>query len=237
MMYGTFIEPFVFPPESSHDALSAYRSLMDAAQWHLRALDVAVTSGKLPPRVALHSRVRGTGPCVAFGKLIELVEAGLKLEWQSPFEGSHNVTGAALAAHAVLGEDRDDGLLFLRFSENTKDLPLHIHPRSDRFIYVVGGRGCFHVATEESDLRSGDAIRHVPARDRDVFMFPRGTAHTFSTEGHPLMLVSYHRPFVPLDEADQFDVGETAYFPKQFLAGRTGLVSFDAAWTCCGLHG
>jgi mannose-6-phosphate isomerase-like protein (cupin superfamily) len=233
MVYGTFIEPFVFPRDSARDALSAYRSLIDAAQWHLRALDDAVALRELPPRTALHSRVRGTGPCVAFGTLIELIETGLNLDWQSPFEGSHNVTGAALPANEVLCENREDGLLFLRFAPNTQDLPLHIHPRSDRFIYVVGGRGYFHVATNDSDLRDADSIHHVPARDRDVFMFPRGTVHTFSTDEHPLILVSYHRPFVPLDEADQFDVGETSYFPRQFLAGRCGLVSFDAAWTAC----
>lgn len=204
---------------------------MDAAQWHLLALDGAIARKDLPPRTALHSRVRGTGPCVAFGRLIELIETGLNLEWQSPFEGSHNVTGAALPADTVLGENRDDGLLFLRFASNTKDLPLHIHPRSDRFIYVVGGRGYFHVATNDSDLRDADSIHHVPARDRDVFMFPRGTVHTFSTDEHPLTLISYHRPFIRLDALDQYEIGHTSRLPRQFLSSVIGQVSFDAAWT------
>jgi len=230
---GFIFDPYVVEASATTDARSAYRALASAAASYLGEMDAAVANNTLPPRVAMHTRVRGTGPGVAFGHLIELIQTGLHLDWQSPFEGSNNVSGVELPARVVLGEDRDDGFLFLRFAANTQDLTLHIHPLSDRFIYVIGGRGFFHVTDSPLHDLLCAKFQHIPARDRDAFMFRKNTVHTFSTAAHPLLLLSYHRPFVPLLDADQYETTEPALLPKDFLRGVQGNVSFDAAWTLC----
>jgi mannose-6-phosphate isomerase-like protein (cupin superfamily) len=234
-MSGLFIRRYLIAPEAASDVRLAFGALADAAAYFLRALDTAVANAELPPRVALNTRIRGTGPGVAFGALIDrLVE--LRPAWQCPFEGSDLVSGAALPASAVLGPQRDDGFLLLRFEPETKDLPLHVHNDSDRFIFVIGGRGFFHVTGDSLDEVHQSPIRHVPARDRDVLMFRRGTVHTFSTGSHPLHLLSYHRPFIPILSPNQYQVSDPPRRPAEFLSGAVGCISFDHGWNALTDH-
>jgi mannose-6-phosphate isomerase-like protein (cupin superfamily) len=230
-MLGLAIPPFSIDATCASDRRAALRALAAAAQSYLQQFDEATGRGLLPARTALVTRVRGTGPGVSFGSVVAAVEAGFSLQWTCPFEGSINVSGAALPIGAALGESRDDGFLFLRFAPGTVDLPLHIHPESDRFIFVIGGRGFFHVTDEPLDAAPSSEVCHSPARDRDALMFRRGVVHTFSTAEHPLSLLSYHRPFVPLDEPNQYTVSVPPVTPAQFLSSCTSRVSFDAAWT------
>lgn len=222
------IRPFTIDPADATDGQGAFRALADAARHYLASLDHDVRDGR---RVALVSRVRGTGPGVSFGRLIEAMRRDLPLQWQTPFEGSEQVSGAPLRAREVLGQDRDDGFLFLRFAPGTQDLPLHIHPGSDRFIIVIGGRGFFHVSPDALADVDARAVRHIPARDRDVFLFTRGTVHTFSTDREELLLLSYHRPFIELDDPTQYAAGPRALCPEQFLTGASARVSFDVGWS------
>lgn len=228
-MLGLFIKPFVIPVVAASDAENAYRAVAEAARHFLGSLDTAVSTGALPPRIALNTRIRGTGPGVRFGDLVQRLEE-LKPAWQCPFEGSNRVSGAELPAAEILHEPRDDGLLFLKFQPHTLDLPLHVHDDSDRFIYVIGGRGFFHVTGEPLEADHQSQIRHVPARDRDALMFRRGTVHTFSTAEHPLYLLSYHRPFIPIVSPNQYRVSRPALRPAEFLDGVRGCVSFDSGW-------
>jgi mannose-6-phosphate isomerase-like protein (cupin superfamily) len=229
-MLGLCFQPVVIPATAALRSDAAYSALADAAAHYLRELDAAVARGEINARVALNTRIRGTGPGVAFGDLVRRLGEVPGLKWQTPFEGSSNVSGAALPGDQVLGRSRDDGFLFLRFAPATGDLPLHTHPDSDRFIFVVGGRGFFHTTGEAMDAIQTESLVHVPARDRDVLMFRRGTVHTFSTAAEPLELLSYHRPFVALDDPAQYEVSAPPLTPNVFLRGLRATVSFDAAW-------
>jgi hypothetical protein len=224
------IDPVSIEPGCSGNPAAAFRALATAAVEYLHRLDLAVASNLVSRFPALMTRVRGTGPGVSLGSLIAAIEQGFPLAWSCPFEGSQNVSGAVLTAAEALGEDRDDGFLFLRFDAGTRDLPLHVHPRSDRFIYAIGGRGFFHAAKDSRHLTAG--IRHTAVRDRDVLMFRRGVAHTFSTADHTLTLLSYHRPFIPLDHDDQYTPNDPLMLPRDFLNGAEPKISFDAGWTC-----
>lgn len=234
-MQGLFLDSFELPREAACNPQSAYRALGDAAAYYLDALDLAVTEGTLPRRIALNTRVRGTGPGVALGEVIEQL-LKLSTAWQCPFEGSNNVAGAELPAAAVLKEERDDGFLLLKFRPGTLDLPLHVHDDSERFIYVIGGRGFFHVSELPMEAADDSSLRHVPARDRDVIMFRRGTAHTFSTAEHELHLLSYHRPFIPIVSPNQYRTAIPPRCPREFLAAARGRVSFDAGWNSLTNH-
>jgi len=229
-MLSYTLAPYCIDPDAARSGRSAYAALANAARSYLSQLDLRCGSDVHAPD-ALVTRIRGTGPGVAFGSLITAIERDLAVEYETPFEGSLNVSGASLPASTILGDNRDDGFLFLRFAPGTQDLPLHIHPQSDRFIYVIGGRGFFHVSGDPIDSVRPQSIRHVPARDRDAFMFRRGVVHTFSTAAHELLLLSYHRPFIPLDDDSQYTIGTAPLTPAAFLAGYRGMISFDAAWT------
>jgi len=63
-------------------------------------------------------------------------------------------------------------------------------------------------------------------------MFRRGVVHTFSTAEHSLTLLSYHQPFIELDDPEQYMLTDPPMMPGSFLAGIKPSVVFDAAWTC-----
>jgi hypothetical protein len=224
------IEPVRLDPAAARGPVEAYLALASAATFYLGRFEDAVASGQLQPRSALVTRVRGTGPGVSFGSLVDAVRT-LPLRWACPFEGSHNVSGATVSGADLLGPGRTDGFLFLRFAPGTQDLPLHVHPSSDRFIFAIGGRGFFHLAPDPLDAIDPSRVNHMPVRDRDALMFHRGAVHTFSTAGHELLLLSYHQPFVSLDDPAQYAVSADPVTPAQFLPGCTSSISFDAAWS------
>ena len=62
-------------------------------------------------------------------------------------------------------------------------------------------------------------------------MFRRGAVHTFSTAEHALTLLSYHRPFIELDDPAQYILVQPPLSPADFLRDVHSRVSFDA-WTC-----
>jgi len=175
---------------------------------------------------ALLGRIRGTGPGVSFGAYIEALQREFAVKMASPFEGSDNVAGGVLLPQDAGIANRDDGFLFLRFDANCRDLPLHTHDHSERLIYVIEGRGFFHVQDGDQE----GVIRHVPVRSRDVLMFRRGALHTFSTQAEPLHLLSYHAPFFALDDPRQFSLPKDAIYPAETVCEQDSRVSCDAAW-------
>lgn len=183
-------------------------------------------------RGAAISRLRGTGPGVSFGRLIAELERDLPIELQGPFENSDSVSGAVWEGRSLLDERCDAALLKLRFEKGALDLPLHTHERSDRFIMALDGRGFFHVSDEPADKFTGRQIRTVPVRSRDVLMFTRRVVHTFSAPDEPLVLLSYHAPFIPLTSSDQYLIPGCAVLPRDILK-QTGasIVACDPAWS------
>ena len=109
---------------------------------------------------------------------------------------------------------------------------------SDRFIYAIGGRGFFHLAPDPLNAIAPSRVGHMPVRDRDALMFGRGGVHTFSTAAeHELLLLSYHQPFIELDDPAQYVVSAVPVTPREFLAGATSSISFDPAWSPVGGRG
>jgi mannose-6-phosphate isomerase-like protein (cupin superfamily) len=129
------------------------------------------------------------------------------VEIASPFEESESVAGA------VWWRGNCDGALKLRFMAGASDLPMHAHEWSDRIIVVLAGEGRFHFSEEPLRRFCGDNIRSRLVRPFDVLYFVRGVVHTFSTRNSELVLFSYHRPFFPLEEPEQYTIPEVLCFP------------------------
>lgn len=209
---------------------SAFLGLLDAAQSYVLELRRVTPLDPPVPGYALLGRIRGTGPGVSFGALVDAMREAHPVVLQSPFEGSPTVGGAVLHPRDLLDEPRDDAMLLLRFDAGSVDLPMHAHEHSERFIYVVSGRGYFHVSDDPVTRLTPAGIRHIPVRARDALMFRRGTVHTFSTDREPLLLLSYHGPYVALHDPAQYTLAQPTTCPAGLMDASRSAVSFDAAW-------
>src|SRR5262245_12151859 len=87
--------------------------LLDTAAAYVSQLHEAIAAGEAPERIALLTRIRGTGPGVSFSALVERLRAEFPIPLESPFEESENVAGAVLEASRLLDGDRTDALLLL----------------------------------------------------------------------------------------------------------------------------
>lgn len=113
-------------------------------------------------------------------------------------------------AFDLLGPGHDDALLKLRFERGTDTLPLHTHLHSDRVIIVLDGRGFFYAADDPKCAHSDDRLRSIAVRKHDAVVFTRGVVHTFTAPVEPLTLLSYHAPFIPLEDIAQYTVADGA---------------------------
>ncbi len=135
------------------------------------------------------------------------------MELQSPFEGVDSVAGAVWMGNTLFGPERDDALMKLRFDAGTFELPLHVHDQSDRVIVVLKGSGLFHFTTQAFAEFDGRDVTTVTVEPGMVLVFTRGLLHTFSSPSEPLYLLSYHAPFIPLDDPRQYSIPETRWVP------------------------
>jgi len=108
---------------------------------------------------------------------------------------------------------------------------MHTHDHSERLIYVLEGRGIFHVAPSVPERATDPVIRQVPVRSRDVLLFRRGTMHTFSTASEPLLLLSYHAPFIPLENERQYSVPPTTVLPGADIQTQRSRATCDPGWS------
>lgn len=228
------LEPEVFssPADLPNLRAAAFAGLATLATSYLKKLRETIDARKLPPRTLLLGRVRGTGGGVSFSSIIDQLEGPEPLLLESPFEGSETVGGAVIEGSKLIGPSRNDAFLKLRFDAGSLDLPMHAHEQSERFIVALSGRGYYHVSSESLAEFVGTDIMHIPVRERDVLMFPRGTIHTFSTDREPLVLLSYHAPYVPLEDAKQYTVPRPVVFPARLMDPSKSRVGCDPAWTC-----
>ncbi len=224
---GVILGRVVFNHQCRVSGREALSDLVDAAADYLQRLGRRCDAG----RAALISRVRGTGPGASFGNFIAAIENEFPFALQSPFEECATAAGAVLPLGAALGQERDDALLKLRFEAGSVDLPMHAHEHSARFIFAVSGRGFFHVSSQSVDSFDGRDIRYVPIRPRDALMFMPGTMHTFSAPNEPLVLFSYHAPYVPLDDPRQYTLPTERVYPMQIPDVPPGQVACDPAWS------
>lgn len=190
----------------------------------------AGTAARTAPAAVL-SKIRGTGRGVSFTRLVEELERAYPIELLYPFEGSDRVGGAVWVARDLLGNDSTTSVAKLRWDSRATDLPMHVHDLSDRFIIVVKGRGFFHVSDESAEEFTGKNVRSIPARERDVFLFRRGTVHTFSTDAEPMTLLSCQLPFLPFDDPRQYRLPKMRWTAKEFRDSYAAGIACDPAWS------
>ena len=169
------------------------------------SLNAEIQAGRLPQRSCVKSALASVQSFdqAAFTELQSLRQ-DYPIELQAPFEGVASISGAVWKGSELYGSNRDDAVLKLRFDAGTRDLPMHSHEDSDRVIVVVDGAGVFYVSSEPVGQFSGADIRSASVRVGDVLAFSRGVVHTFNTDSTALVLLSYHSPFIPLDDPRQY---------------------------------
>ena len=173
------------------------RRLLQLAANAMESLDATTSKLSL-------GRIRGTGPGVTFGSLIEVLETAYPLKLQYPFEESDRVGGAVWDCQDILNDPAaNTAIAKLQWREHA-DIPLHTHEHADRFIIVLDGRGFFHWSDQSVEEFDGSAVKTIAARSRDVFVFKRGLMHTFSTAEHPMTLLSVQSPSITFDDPRQF---------------------------------
>jgi len=189
-------------------------------------LDAMKGSGSL----AAVSRVRGTGPGASFSGLIETISHQHPLHMQRPFEGCESIAGGVWEGRALVSPEDPDALLVLRFDPDARDLPVHQHALSDRLIVVLEGRGFFHVTGEAPGEFDRQDVRTTAVRERDVIAFRSGVLHTFSTAQHGMTLLSFHRPYVPLEDEGQYAIPPRRWTAREHLPLDAGEVVLEPSW-------
>lgn len=221
----------VFRREGMDGGAEALLSLFQFCRQVVGTLNGRIAAGDLPDRVALSGRIRGTGPAVSFGGLVVEAERAHPLNLHSPFEGEDCVSGAVWDAKALVDDRSTDGIVKLRFEAGATTLPMHTHEGSARFIIVLEGRGFYHASDEPLDRFTGKQVRTIAVRERDAVLFTGGVVHTFSAFDSPLVLLSYHSPFIPLDDPRQYTLPEVRWTAKQGLRRGDARVIMDDAWS------
>lgn len=193
------LNPAIFSPGDDHSSGNGTLSaLLELASQAIARLQANTQQGG-----AAVARLRGNGPGVSFRQTVSRLEAEHPIELIYPFEGNDRVGGAAWPS--VLGDTGDQNVVMkLRWERQANDLPMHTHQHSDRCIIVLEGRGFFHVTGEPHPSFSGPGVQTIAARERDVFIFTRGVVHTFSTFDDPMVLLSCHLPYIPLNDPRQY---------------------------------
>jgi len=180
----------------------------------------AVRSDSALTRFALSGRIRGTGPGASFSAMIATLERDHPLDLVFPFEGSDHVGGACWLADELLdGEHAGCSIAKLHWKAGARDLPIHAHTRSDRFIIVLDGRGFYHVSPHTLPEFDGTDVRTIAARSGDVFMFSRDVVHTFSTAEQGMTLISCHLPHIPFEDPSQYTLPGMRWTALESLHG------------------
>lgn len=180
-------------------------------------------------RIAATCRIRGTGPEASFRRMIQDIELAHPLELIYPFEGSDRVGGAVWPAASIAGEA--SAVAKLRWESRALDLPMHAHLCSDRCIFVMEGRGFYHVSDEPIDHFTGDHVRTIAAREGDVFVFTRGVVHTFSTWSSPMTLISCHMPYIPFEDPQQYVLPSVRWTAGTCLPSTEGEIQIDPTFS------
>jgi len=184
-----------------------------------------------PGASAVLSRLRGTGRGISFTRLVGELERAHPLTLDYPFEGSDRVGGAVWIAREILGNKSTTSVAKLCWDSRAMDLPMHVHDHSDRFIIVLKGRGFFHVTGESAETFTGTSVRSIPARERDVFLFTRGTVHTFSTDAEPMVLLSCQLPFLDFNDPRQYRLPRLRWTAKERPDSYRAGIACDPGWS------
>lgn len=130
-------------------------------------------------------------------------------ELKAPFEGCDDIAGAVFPCSE--GGPKDAALIRHRFSVSAVDLPIHIHPLSDRLLIITHGNGFMHYSNDSFEGFDGSAVLK-PLRAGSVICFTRGQLHTFSAAlVSEMPMLSLHYPFVELEDERQWTLPQRAY--------------------------
>jgi len=144
----------------------------------------------------------------AFGNIkqdLRSLMVSYPLDIQFPFEGVPTIGGGIWRASELYEDHATDALLKLRFRAGTMDLPVHSHDHSDRVIFVTEGSGLFALAGVSGTVES---MKSISVKAGDAIVFSRGTLHTFQVPSVDLVLLSYHSPFIDLDDPRQYTIAK-----------------------------
>ncbi len=112
----------------------------------------------------------------------------------------------ALGRQGVVGASKRIGVLQLAFP--IEQIPLHIHPHSDRFIRTISGQGFVYVEPYKYDMGANDAF----------IAFPRSQVHTNGPRpGNWWIIWSFHFPWID-PEVDEENVGGSEAYAKYLAA-------------------
>ncbi len=215
-------------PISGRDAFRGLTAMASMALSRFKA-ELARRGGD--GRGAAVGCIRGTGPGVSFGALVNALERDEPRDLQGPFENTDTISGAVWRASDLLGPEQDTALLKLRFEKGTANLPLHAHLHSDRVIFVLSGRGFYHASSEPMGSFTGRNLQSIAVRERDALVFTRGVVHTFTAPTEPLVLLSFHAPFIPLDQPDQYAVPMQQHKCLSETRSPDAIIGCVPAWT------
>lgn len=175
-------------------------------------------------------RIRGTGPGASFSSLISQITTDHPIVLERPFEACKAIAGGVWRGDELVSPGNPDALLMLRFDPDTRDLPAHQHAESARFIVVLEGRGFFHVSDESFSAFTGESVRTTAVRERDVIAFEKGVLHTFSTAQHGMTLLSFHAPYIPLEDEGQYAVPSICWSARERVPLDSGRVVLEPSW-------
>ena len=167
------------------------------------SMNADIRVGLLPKRFCARSNVFKHA---AFGDLSQDLRSLMEnypLDVQSPFEGVPTICGGIWEASELCEGDSTDALLKLRFQAGTLELPMHSHDHSDRVVLVAEGAGIFEVA---ADGQSKHRVISTEVEAGDALVFSRGTVHSFKAPSTDLVLLSYHSPFIALEDHRHYTV-------------------------------
>jgi mannose-6-phosphate isomerase-like protein (cupin superfamily) len=198
-------------PSSPRDGNEVLRLLVAFAERAMAQFEVLRQTSDVSRPAAAVGRLRGRGPWASLTALVHLLERDLPREVAYPFEGSDRVGGAVWTAARTPRRPHPVSIAKLRWESRAIDLPMHVHDHSDRVIVVLEGRGFFHASSQAPDRFDGREVTTIAARERDVFLFARGTVHTFSTRESPMVLLSCQLPYLPFDDPRQYRLPATRW--------------------------
>lgn len=85
------LEPVQIDPIQASTPQAAFTALAAEAQHYLREFDLLASSAQVPPGGAVITRVRGTGPGVSFGALLEALLGHIVLKWEFRYNASGHI--------------------------------------------------------------------------------------------------------------------------------------------------
>ncbi len=145
--------------------------------------------------------------------LIDRVDAVSSHPLQAGFEGQSKIAGCVYRC-SKLGGPSDAAMIKLHFDQGAVDLPVHIHPLSARALIVTNGHGRFHYSDLSFEKYRGQPVQSDDIRAGSVIIFNRGYLHTFSAPAGPLAMLSFHFPFIELEDERQWSLPEKRLLPR-----------------------